>query len=128
VCSFDGRLAGNPLGLQAAHVKWHAYGGPDDVSNGLALCAFHHLALDTGALGLSDDRRIMVSCEVSGNNRLEELLYRYEGCRIKAPQPGAPVVAERFIEWHAGQVFKNPGREWPGAAGGASLAADSGRS
>ena len=35
-CEFDIRLGGQPLGLEAAHVKWHAYGGPDDIRNGLA--------------------------------------------------------------------------------------------
>ncbi len=126
VCSFDGRLAGNPLGVQAAHVRWHAFGGPDEVSNGLALCAFHHLALDTGALGLNSDLQIIVSCDVSGNNKLNDFLYKFEGQKLRNPQPGMPPVSEDNINWHSNEVFKKPGRVRPGLIGGASIAADLG--
>ena len=61
ICGYDGRLAESLLGLEAAHVRWHAYDGPDDVANGLALCAFHHMALDAGALSISDSHTILVS-------------------------------------------------------------------
>jgi putative restriction endonuclease len=61
ICGYDGRLADSLLGLEAAHVRWHAYDGPDDVANGLALCAFHHVALDAGALSISDSHTILVS-------------------------------------------------------------------
>ena len=37
---------------------------PDEVSNGLLLCSFHHVALDRGALGLSPEHRILVSKHV----------------------------------------------------------------
>ena len=53
VCGFDIRIQDELLGLEAAHIKWHAAGGPDIVSNGLALCVMHHKALDRGALGLT---------------------------------------------------------------------------
>ena len=110
VCGYDGRLAGVPLGVQAAHVKWHAYDGPDSVANGVALCSFHHLALDTGAMGLDEGRRVIVSCDVAGGTRVEEQLYRYEGQPIRDPQPGMPELDSRFIAWHQAQVFKKPAR------------------
>ena len=72
VCGYDGRLADIPLGLEAAHIKWHAYQGPDQVDNGVALCSFHHIALDAGALGLSDDLHILISCDVNGQTMIEE--------------------------------------------------------
>ena len=40
VSGYDGRLADVSLGLEAAHVKWHAYQGPDQVDNGVALAPF----------------------------------------------------------------------------------------
>ena len=52
VCDFDVRLGNELIGLEAAHIKWHAAGGPDEVANGLALCGLHHKAFDRGALGL----------------------------------------------------------------------------
>ena len=36
VCGFDIRIEEELLGLEAAHIKWHAAGGPDIVQNGLA--------------------------------------------------------------------------------------------
>src|SRR5712691_299923 len=66
ICGYDGRLGDTPLGLEAAHIKWYAWHGPDQVDNGIALCAFHHIALDAGALGLSDELHILVSCDVNG--------------------------------------------------------------
>jgi putative restriction endonuclease len=34
-CDYDGRLGGNPLAVEAAHVRWHAAGGPDTADNAL---------------------------------------------------------------------------------------------
>ena len=36
ICESNIRLQDSLLDLQAAHIMWHAYGGPDKVSNGLA--------------------------------------------------------------------------------------------
>lgn len=110
VCGYDGRLADVPLGLEAAHIKWHAYRGPDQVDNGVALCAFHHIALDTGALGLSDDLRILVSCDVNGQTMIEDLLYRFEGRHLLLPQSSYPPPARDYIAWHRQQVFRSPAR------------------
>ncbi len=124
VCGYDGRLAGALLGIQAAHVKWHSYEGPDTLSNGVALCSFHHLALDAGAMGLDESRRVVVSCEVAGGERLEEQLYRFEGRPIRSPQPGQDELDPVFIEWHREQVFKEPARVSYSESGGESIAAD----
>lgn len=61
MCGFDGALGRNPVGLQAAHVRWHSQDGPDVVANGLALCALHHALFDLGVLGLTAEWRIRVS-------------------------------------------------------------------
>lgn len=124
VCGYDGRLAGTPLGIQAAHVKWHSYDGPDVLANGVALCSFHHLALDSGALGLNDSRHIVISCDVAGGKRIEEQLYQYEGHRIRDPQPGMQVLDPRYIYWHREQVFKEPARLCYPDEGGTSIAAE----
>jgi putative restriction endonuclease len=48
-CGFDGALGRNPVGLEAAHVRRHSQDGPDEVSNGLALCSLHHTLFDLGS-------------------------------------------------------------------------------
>jgi putative restriction endonuclease len=39
VCGFSLRLVDGLIAVDAAHIRWHAHGGPDEVPNGLALCA-----------------------------------------------------------------------------------------
>lgn len=115
VCGYDAALDGVPLGLQAAHVRWHNQRGPDSVDNGLCLCPLHHLALDKGAIGISEGHRVLVSQRVHGDDeRMGETLLRYSGQPLQGPQPGQPRIDTRFIDWHRRQVFKEPAR--PGAA------------
>lgn len=52
VCGFDVRMGHYPVGLEAAHIKWHQAGGPDIEVNGLALCALHHKLFDRGGIHL----------------------------------------------------------------------------
>jgi len=110
VCGYDGRLGSSELGLEAAHVKWHAAGGPDSLDNGLALCVFHHKAVDRGAIGLDDERRILVSQDVNGQSHVDELILRFAGQLLRAPQAGQPLPAMPFIQWHRSEVFRPPPR------------------
>lgn len=110
VCGLDGRLGGIPLGIEAGHIKWHSCSGPDTTSNGLALCSFHHVALDAGAISLKDNLRIVVSADLSGGRRIEDEIYKYEGREILLPQPGFDIPEVEFLKWHRKQVFRAPGR------------------
>ena len=110
VCGYDGRLSDMPLGLEAAHVRWHAYDGPDTVDNGLALCAYHHVALDSGALGVSESNSIVVSCDVTGGSVVEDLLLRFSGKTLRTPQSNYPRISAQYFAWHTREVFKSPAR------------------
>ena len=66
VCAFAVRLADNPIALKGAHIKWHCAEGPDDVGNGLALCALHHSLFDAGAFTLDMERRIKLAGQLRG--------------------------------------------------------------
>ena len=71
VCDFDLQIAGDLFGVEAAHIRWYAHDGPDVVPNGLALCVFHHRALDRGVIGLEHadgEYLLLVSNEVSGRS------------------------------------------------------------
>ncbi len=110
ICGYAGKLGQRTLNLEAAHIRWHAENGPDDLDNGIAMCAFHHRAFDRGAIGLDDDYRITVSQEVHGGPHTETWLLNYNGKPIHGPQAGQPAPAHKYITWHNREVFRLPAR------------------
>ena len=111
VCDFDVRIEDQLLGLEAAHIKWHAAGGPDTVPNGLALCSFHHKALDVGALGLESiggEVTILISSEVNGQSAGVRQLLDFNGESLRCPQSRALAPRREFVAWHQEEVFRAP--------------------
>ncbi|MFF4951249.1 phosphorothioated DNA-binding restriction endonuclease [Streptomyces chattanoogensis] len=105
-CGYDGRIGAVPVGLEAAHVRWWAFDGPDDVDNGLCLCALHHKLFDKGVLGIGDGHRILVSQRFVGRSpAAREHVIALAGRPILGPQPGTLPVAETHRSWHTRQVF-----------------------
>ena len=111
MCGFDAMIGGHSVGLEAAHIQWHSQDGPDQPDNGLLLCSLHHWALDTGALGLDDDHRILVSQNVIGGQQVQELLLDLGGSAIRMPLERDAKPAPHFLEWHRSEVFRMPARE-----------------
>jgi len=74
MCGYDGRLGREPVGLEAAHVQWWTFSGPDEVRNSMALCQLHHKLFDRGALGLRSDRTIRVSPAFSASSDVTKRL------------------------------------------------------
>ncbi|MFF2726920.1 phosphorothioated DNA-binding restriction endonuclease [Streptomyces sp. NPDC058008] len=111
-CGYDGRIGTVPVGLEAAHVRWWAFDGPDDVENGLCLCSLHHKLFDKGVLGLGEgrdpgvDHRILVSQSFVGHSAAaREHVVALAGRPLIGPQPGVRPVAATHRSWHTGQVF-----------------------
>lgn len=114
VCGWDGALDRSPVALEAAHVRWHAAGGPERADNGLALCSVHHKALDRGALGVDADRRLVVAQAFHGTGAAQRWLIGFAGEPLGEPQPGAD-LAEAHRAWHEREVFRGPPRAEPPA-------------
>jgi putative restriction endonuclease len=110
MCGFDGSLGRTPVGIEAAHVRWHSQDGPDDVANGLALCALHHVLLDLGVLGLTADRRICVSGLYVARSDAGKAIDALAGQPLLAARPGQPAVDIAYASWHNVQVFKGDHR------------------
>jgi putative restriction endonuclease len=110
ICGFDGRIGGTLFGLEAAHVHWHTYFGLDAVSNGLALCALHHIALDSGAITFTDDRRMLVSQDLTGGLLVDRMIYQFEGRPLDSTQPGCESLSINSLVWHRKEVFRSPAR------------------
>lgn len=111
VCGYDGRLGSESVGLDAAHVRWWAFDGPDDVANGLCLCAMHHKLFDRGVLGVTPEHVVQVSRHFVGRgDAAANLVLGLIGRALLEPQPGLPALADEHIGWHADQVFRGPAR------------------
>ncbi|MFD7553032.1 MULTISPECIES: phosphorothioated DNA-binding restriction endonuclease [unclassified Streptomyces] len=105
-CGYDGRIGSVPVGLEAAHVRWWAFGGPDEVDNGLCLCSLHHKLFDKGVLGVGDGHRILVSQRFVGRGAAaRDHVTALAGRPVTGPQPGVSPVAAAHRSWHADQVF-----------------------
>ncbi|MFE6282984.1 phosphorothioated DNA-binding restriction endonuclease [Streptomyces sp. NPDC057877] len=110
-CGYDGMLGAVPVGLEAAHVRWWAFDGPDDLDNGLCLCALHHKLFDKGVLGVGERHRILVSQRFVGRSAAaREHVVALAGRPLIGPQPGADRVAEVHRSWHTSQVFRGSPR------------------
>lgn len=112
VTGFRAALGGSYVGCEAAHVLWHAFGGPDTVDNGLAVEPTLHKLFDLGAWTLTDDRRVLISAELTGTDETTARIRRYHGMEIRSPLVGVPLISVEYIRWHRepeqGGVFKYP--------------------
>lgn len=106
-CGFDGQLGAATVGVEAAHVRWFTFGGPDDPDNGLALCSLHHKLFDRGVLGLGEDLRIAVSARFTSRTATGRSVYDLHGRPLR-PRPGTAVPAAAHVGWHTREVFKGP--------------------
>lgn len=104
-CGFDGALAGAPVGIEAAHIRWFNFGGPDTLDNGLALCSLHHKLLDRGVLGLDDPETVRVSSAFSAVSPRGRAIYDLHGAKLR-PRPGTTLPSIDYVDWHAAEVFK----------------------
>lgn len=104
-CGFDGALGGAPVGIEAAHIRWFNFEGPDDLDNGLALCSLHHKLLDRGAIGLRDPETVIVSSAFSAVGAAGRAVYELHGRGLR-PRPGTVLPAPEYVMWHHSEVFK----------------------
>ena len=104
-CGYDGQLAGASAGIDAAHVRWFTFGGPDDLDNGLALCALHHKLFDLGVLGLDLGFQVQVSASFGARTAAGRAVYDLHGIPLR-PRPGTLIPAAEHVSWHRREVFK----------------------
>jgi len=104
-CGYDGQLGGASAGIDAAHVRWFTFDGPDELDNGLALCALHHKLFDLGALGLDLNLRVLVSAVFTARTSAGRAVYELHG-RLLTPRPGSITPSADHITWHMRDVFK----------------------
>ena len=115
VCEFSMEFpVGYRPALEAAHIKWHSYRGPDEASNGLSLCVLHHELFDWGAFTiLPESLEVVVAKEVLNRNSVESLT-DFNGLELAVkPNNYSDQPAADYLNWHARNVFKDPTFQLP---------------
>ena len=110
VCQFQVRKGNVPVGLEAAHIMWHESGGPDHITNGVALCSLHHKLFDYGLFCISPDLIFHVSTEANGSSGFNDWLMNFHNKGIQRPLNEKLYPKRQFIEWQVNQVFKGKPR------------------
>lgn len=112
ICGLNLRYSNNSsLCIEAAHIKWHQAGGPDEEKNGLALCVLHHKLFDRGAYTLSSDNMILVSQHIHGDVGLDDWLLRYHRKLVRSPISTKYFPDPQLSAWHQKEVFRSPTRD-----------------
>ena len=110
VCGHSLQIADLYPALEAAHIRWHALGGKDDVTNGLALCSTHHKLFDFGAFGIREGM-VEFSARLDGNHMLDFHLGSFHGRQILMPVDVRFSPSLEHLDWHYSEVFKQPARK-----------------
>jgi putative restriction endonuclease len=101
------RLVDGLIGVDAAHIRWHAHGGPDEVPNGLALCALHHRLFDHGAITVREDLLVRVARSLAGRSA-RDLFDDLDGQPVRLPIDQQLYPNREHLRWHHAQVFQQP--------------------
>ncbi len=109
-CGYAVRLDNADLGLEAAHIRWCQFGGPDTTDNGLACCSIHHQAFDRGAITISDQLEILVSSRLHGGGKLDDLFLALHGSPLPMPNLNGAQPRREFLAWHRNEVFRGLAR------------------
>ncbi len=100
------RLGHTLVAVEAAHIKWHQAAGPDDETNGIALCSMHHKLFDRGVFTLSGGLIVQVSELAHGSAGFNEWLMAFHGKSIMPPQRPSYYPEAQYVSWHVKEVFK----------------------
>lgn len=107
ICEYDIQFRTKIIGLEAAHLQWHNSDGPDQVTNGLALCSIHHKLLDYGAIGFNDNLELIAAKGLNGSEaQLDHLIYRHEGRQIVLPRNSMEEPSVEYVRWQRKEIFK----------------------
>lgn len=106
VCSVQPRIDNEAFGLEAAHIRWVQANGADETRNGLCLCRMHHIALDRGAIGIDEKRRVQISSRLAKSPECDELFWCFNGKPILVPSETMDAPLSAAVLWHNTQVFK----------------------
>lgn len=91
--------------VEAAHIRPVEHGGPDIVSNGVALSGTAHWMFDRGLVGLSDDLTILVSRQTNDVAAVNSMIN--SSGKLLVPERVANRPRIEFLTWHCENCFKH---------------------
>ncbi len=90
--------------VDAAHIRPVEAGGPDIVSNGIALSGTAHWMFDRGLISLADDLKILVSRQANDPDAVKAFVN--QSGQALAPLRRADRPHPHFLNWHRENCFK----------------------
>ena len=91
--------------VEAAHIRPVEHGGPDIVSNGVALSGTAHWMFDRGLVGLDNDLTVIVSRQANDSDAIQALINSTG--RLLVPQRLSERPRAEFVAWHRDHIFKH---------------------
>lgn len=88
---------------QAAHIMSVEAGGPDVVTNGIALSGTVHWMFDRGLISMSDAGDILLSTKINDIEGVQKLIHSDRRARLPASSQYRP--HPRYLEWHRTECF-----------------------
>lgn len=90
--------------VEAAHIRPVERGGPDVITNGIALSGTVHWMFDRGLISLGDDLEILVSRQANDADSIRSMINR-DGFAI-SPMRTLDRPHPAFLAWHREHCFK----------------------
>ena len=104
-CPLSIRLGVALLGIVACHVKPIQHFGDDPSLMALHFAKVHHWALDRGAIGISENRELLVSTKLNGN-KINEFFHEFTNKSIFTPRNIVNHLYETNVKYHREFVFE----------------------
>ncbi|HEV2570013.1 HNH endonuclease [Sphingomonas sp.] len=89
---------------QAAHIMSVEAGGPDVVTNGIALSGTVRWMFDRGLISLSDEGEILLSRKINDIEGVEKIIYPDRRARLPSAAAHRPLM--RYLGWHRSECFQ----------------------
>lgn len=106
VCGFQSFRANCLVGIEAAHIKWHKYDGPNTVGNAIALCSLHHSLFDAGVIAVDANLRLQIASDAHGKGTYTQMVEDFANRTIHVPRAASFRPLDSHVEWHLREVFQ----------------------
>jgi putative restriction endonuclease len=90
--------------VEAAHIMPVASGGPDKITNGIALSGTVHWMFDRGLIALADNFDVLISRQVNDAEGVKSLIN--PSGRALVPRDRTLQPHPRYLSWHREHCFK----------------------